>query len=77
MILTNNSFSKWKRTQVEGSATTINKVVDFVSLSVYVNPNIEEDKLVHQHKDSDLWLKYLQVGLQTFAIKEEPFEFCE
>ncbi|XP_037798990.1 vacuolar protein sorting-associated protein 13A-like isoform X1 [Penaeus monodon] len=66
---------KWKKAQVDGNAVTINKVVDFVSASLYINPHSDRQRLVKPHINSDLWQQYLQQGLDTFSINDEPFQF--
>nr|XP_045607569.1 vacuolar protein sorting-associated protein 13A-like isoform X2 [Procambarus clarkii] len=66
---------KWKKTQVDGNAATVNKVVDFVSASVYINPGGQHQRLVKPHTNSELWHQYLQQGLKTFSINDEPFQF--
>lgn len=66
---------KWKKAQIDGNAATVNKVVDFVSASLYINPGSERQRLVKPHTSSELWHQYLQQGLNTFSINEEPFQF--
>lgn len=68
-------FSKWKKTQIDGNAPIVNKVVDFISTSIYVNPKSERQRLVKPHVTTDRWHQYLQQGLETFSINEEPFQF--
>ncbi|KAG0722861.1 Vacuolar protein sorting-associated protein 13C [Chionoecetes opilio] len=66
---------KWKKTQIDGNSTTVNKVVDFISTSLYVNPESDRQRLVKPHITTDRWRQYLQQGLQTFSINDEPFQF--
>ncbi|XP_076036664.1 intermembrane lipid transfer protein VPS13A-like isoform X3 [Oratosquilla oratoria] len=66
---------KWKKTQIEGNASTVNKVVDFVSASFYMNPGSDRQRLVKPHINSELWHQYLQQGLQAFSINDEHFNF--
>lgn len=71
----NVHFSKWKKTQIDGNAATVNKVVDFISTSLYINPKSERQRLVKPHITTDRWRQYLQQGLETFSINDEPFQF--
>lgn len=71
----NFPFSKWKKTQIDGNAPVVNKVVDFISTSLYINPKSERQRLVKPHITTDRWHQYLQQGLETFSINEEPFQF--
>ncbi|XP_063887436.1 intermembrane lipid transfer protein VPS13A-like isoform X2 [Scylla paramamosain] len=66
---------KWKKTQIDGNAATVNKVVDFISTSLYINPKSDRQRLVKPHITTDHWRQYLQQGLETFSINEEPFQF--
>ncbi|XP_068229043.1 intermembrane lipid transfer protein VPS13A-like [Palaemon carinicauda] len=66
---------KWKKVHVDGNATTINKVIDFVSASLYVNPGSDRQRLVKPHISTELWHQYLEQGLNTFSINDEPFQF--
>lgn len=66
---------KWKKTQIDGNAPIVNKVVDFISTSLYINPKSERQRLVKPHITTDRWHQYLQQGLETFSINDEPFQF--
>ncbi|XP_042202978.1 vacuolar protein sorting-associated protein 13C-like isoform X2 [Homarus americanus] len=66
---------KWKKAHVDGNAATVNKVIDFVSASIYINPGSDRQRLVKPHISSELWHQYLQQGLNTFSINDEPFQF--
>ncbi|KAK7084546.1 hypothetical protein SK128_022287 [Halocaridina rubra] len=66
---------KWKKSQVDGNAVTINKVIDVVSASLYINPGSDRQRLVKPHITTDLWHQYLEQGLHTFSINDESFQF--
>lgn len=62
----------------EGGGGTVNKVLDATSASLYINPGAERQRMVTPHASiasSNAWLNYLHMGLHTFSINDEPFQF--
>ncbi|KAK4321628.1 hypothetical protein Pmani_007575 [Petrolisthes manimaculis] len=71
---------KWKKgvSGSESGSGTVNKVLDATSASLYINPGAERQRMVTPHAaiaSSNTWLNYLEMGLHTFSINDEPFQF--